>query len=138
MHLTEKITKHQKCIKHMSNTVDLTMVGNVNIAEEMHSEYRLSMVKHNERVAKNRDVLSKIIDCLKFCRKFELPWRGHDESAESENSVIFLGLVNFSCSLDASLDAHLRSTFVFEDTLKTIQNELLDSILQVCKESNPR
>ena len=31
-HLTEKLTKHERSIKHISNTVDLTMVGNVNIA----------------------------------------------------------------------------------------------------------
>ena len=31
-HLTEKITQHEKFIKHMSNTLDLSMAGNVNIA----------------------------------------------------------------------------------------------------------
>ena len=133
-HLTEKITRHEKSIKHMSNTVDLTMVGNVNIAEEIDSGYRLFIVRHNERVTKNRDALSKIIDCLKFCGKFELPLRGHDESPESKSSGGFLGPVNFSCSLDSSLDAHLRSTTVFKGTSKTIQNELLDSSLQVCKD----
>ena len=60
-HLTEKITKHEKSIKHMSNTVDLTMVGNVNIVEEIDSGYRLFIVRHNERVTKNKDALSKII-----------------------------------------------------------------------------
>ena len=44
-HLTKKITKHEKSIKHMSNTVGLTMVGNVNIVEEMDSGHRLSIVK---------------------------------------------------------------------------------------------
>ena len=133
-HLTEKITKLEKSIKQMSNTVDLTMVGNVNIAEEIDSGYRLFLVRHNERVTKNRDALSKIIDCLKFCRKLELPLRGHDESAESENPGGFQELVNFSCSLDSSLDAHLRSTTVFKGTSKAIQNELLDSSLQICKD----
>ena len=78
--------------------------------------------------------MSKIIDCLKFCEKFELPLRGHYESAESENLGAFLGLVNFSCSLNSSLNAHLKSTTVIKGTSKTIQNELLDSILQVCKD----
>ena len=49
------------------------MVGNINIAEEIDSGYRLSITKHKERATKNRDALSKIIDCLKFCEKFELP-----------------------------------------------------------------
>ena len=34
-HLTEIITILEKSIKHMSNTVDLTMVGNANIVEEI-------------------------------------------------------------------------------------------------------
>ena len=63
------------------------------IAEEIdtkhYSEYRLSIMKLNERIMKNRDALSKIIDQLKFCRKYELSLRGHDESAESENQGVF-------------------------------------------------
>ena len=86
----------------MSNTVDLTMVGNLNVAEEIDSGYRLFIVKHNERVTKNRDALPNMTDCLKFCGKFVLPLRGLDESAESENPGFFLGLVNFSCSLDSA------------------------------------
>ena len=132
-HLAEKLTKHEKSITHMSNSVDLTMVGNANIVKEICSGYSLSIVKHNERVMKNKDALSKIIDCWKFCQNFELPLRGHDNSAKSENPGIFLGLVNFSCSLDSSLDAHLRSATAFKGTSKTIPNELQDSILQVRK-----
>ena len=79
----------------MSNTVDLTMVGNVNIAEEIDCRYRLSIMKHNERVTKNKDALPKIIDCLKFCGKLELALRGHNESAGSENRGIFLGVIDF-------------------------------------------
>ena len=42
-HLIEKITKHKKSIKHTSNLVNLTMIGNVNIAEEIGNEYRWSI-----------------------------------------------------------------------------------------------
>ena len=84
-------------------------------------------------MTKNRDALSQIISCLKFCEKFELPLRGYDESAEFENPSSFQRLVNFSCSLDLSLDAHLISATVIKGTSKTIQNHFLDSILQVCK-----
>ena len=52
-HLIEAITKHEKSIKHMSNTVDLAIAGNANIAEEKDSGYRLSIMEHNERVTKN-------------------------------------------------------------------------------------
>ena len=69
-HLLETITKHEKSIKHMSNTVDLAIAENANIAEETGSGYRLSIMEHNERVRKNINALSKVIDGLKLCGKF--------------------------------------------------------------------
>ena len=93
-----------------------------------------SLWNANERVTKNRDAMSKIVDCLKFCGKFELTLKGQDESTESENPGFFLGLVNFSCSLDSSLHVNLRSASVFKGSSKAISNELLGSILQVCKD----
>ena len=95
--LTEKFTKHEKSITHMSNTVDLTVVGNVNIAEEIDSEYKLSIMKHNERVTKIRD-------------------------AQSEAQKLKTrGLVSFSCSLNSSLDAHLRSAMFSKALQKQFQ-----------------
>ena len=47
-----------------------------------------------------------------------------------------MGLANFSYSLDSSLDVLLRSATVLKDISKTIQNELLDSILQVQEPSS--
>lgn len=38
------------------------------------------MNKFNENVKRNRDILSKLIDCIVFCGKFELPMREHDET----------------------------------------------------------
>lgn len=83
---------------------------------------------------KNRYILSKLIDCVKFCGAFELALRGHDETEASENPGIFRGLVNFASSLDAALKQHLEGATVFRGTSKTIQNELLDCMLTVVKE----
>ena len=49
---------------------------------------------------KNPYVLSKIIDCIKFCGEFELALRGHDETLESRNLGIFRGLIKFTSALD--------------------------------------
>ena len=59
--------------------------------------------------------------------------RGHDESASSDNPGVFLGLVNFTASLDSVLSQHLESATVFKGTSKTIQNELLDIMLKITK-----
>lgn len=79
-------------------------------------------------------MLSRIIDCIKFCGAFELALRGHGESESSENPGIFLGLIDFMSSIDSAVKEHMDSNHVFKGTSKTIQNELLDCMLEVCRE----
>ncbi|CAG9771417.1 unnamed protein product [Ceutorhynchus assimilis] len=95
--------------------------------------YRLSIEKHNEQVKNNRYVLSKIINCIKFCGAFELALRGHDEQKDSLNPGIFRGLINFSAELDLALRDHLQQPTVFKGTSKDIQNDLLECMLSVCQ-----
>ncbi len=92
------------------------------------------MRKHNEEVDENRYILSNIIDCVKFCGAFELALRGHDKTDSSDNPGIFRGLVDFVASLDNVLEEHLKIATVFKGTSKTVQNELLDSMLSVVKD----
>ena len=77
--------------------------------------------------------MSKIINIIKLCGKFELPLRGHNEKANSDNPGVFRGLIDYTCSLDSSLDSHINSSKVFKGTSKTIQNELLESILEISR-----
>ncbi|XP_033986973.1 zinc finger MYM-type protein 1-like [Trematomus bernacchii] len=110
------------------------MLGKANIAAQLDQGYKISVKKHNEEVDKNRHVLSKIIDCVKFCGGFDLALRGHDEADTSDNPGVFLGLVNLLASLDSVLEDHLKTATVFKGTSKTVQNELLDCMLSVCKD----
>ena len=100
--------------------------------------YRDSIIQHNLEVEKNRHILSRIIDCIKFCGAFELALRGHDETSSSDNPVVFLGLVNFTAAFDSVLSQHLEAATVFRGTSKAIQNELLDTMLKTmqCKIQN--
>lgn len=132
--IREKSEKHENSRKHMENVVSLSFLGKVNIAEQLSEAYKTAKIKHNEQVKKNRKILSQIIDCIKFCGKFELSLRGHDESSSSENPGVFKGLVNFAATFDPSLQKHLENSTVFSGTSKTIQNELLQNMLEVCRE----
>lgn len=100
----------------------------------MDSAYRRAVEEHNQKVAQNRYVLNIIINCIRFCGAFELALRGHDESDTSNNPGIFRGLINFSSELDSVLKNHLENATVFKGTSKTIQNEILECILEVCRE----
>lgn len=113
VHLNEKIKKHEASKQHLKNVMDLALLGKVNIATQLSEAYRESIIKHNEVVRKNREILSKIIDAIKFCANFELPLRGHDETADSGNPGIFRGLLEYSGKLDATLKDHFyeRNSF---------------------------
>lgn len=136
-HMKEYIRRHSKNKKHMSNVLNLTDIGKINIATQLDSAYRLSIQKHNEQVKKNRYILSKIINCIRFCGAFELALRGHDESDSSNNPGIFRGLIDLVGSLDSEVKNHFdgsTNNSAFKGTSKTIQNELLAGMLEVCHE----
>ena len=131
-HLTTKAKIHEKSDTHINNSSNLQLYGVVNIRDQLSDSYRNTKTKHNLEVDKNRHVLSRIIDSIKFCGSFELALRGHDESEDSNNPGVFLGLINFASELDDVLRKHLQEATVFKGTSATIQNELLDIMYAVC------
>eukprot|EP00795_Rhopilema_esculentum_P017770 gene17770-9443_t len=133
-HFSEKVKKHVMCGRHVDNCLKLAFFGRNNIAEQLSEAYRGTKQRHNMEVEKNRHVLSKLIDCIKFCGAFELALRGHDETSDSDNPGVFLGLVDFAAALDSVLSKHLETATVFKGTSKTVQNELLDIMLNICKD----
>ncbi|XP_008273895.1 zinc finger MYM-type protein 1-like [Stegastes partitus] len=133
-HLSEKCKRHESSCSHLDNSMKLKLFGRVSIAEQLDEGYRAGIRRHNEEVTKNRHILSRIIDCVKFCGAFELALRGYDESEGSVNPGIFCGLVDFVASLDGALREHLETATVFKGTSKTVHNELLDCMLSVARE----
>ncbi|XP_072380630.1 zinc finger MYM-type protein 1-like [Diabrotica undecimpunctata] len=133
VHLSEKIKKHQHSKSHISAKLGFNLLGKQDIRQQLNSAYRLNIAKHNEQIKNNRYVLSKIINCVKFCGAFELALRGHDERKDSINPGIFRGLINFSAELDLALKDHLQQATVFKGMSKDIQNDLLDCMLSVCQ-----
>lgn len=133
-HLPAKIKKHESSRGHINACTAFALLGNANIMTQLNSAYRQHVIDHNEKVRKNRYILKRIICCVKFCSAFELALRGHDESEESGNRGIFRELVDFSAELDVTLREHLQNATVFKGTSKIIQNDILDCMLDVCKE----
>ena len=130
-HFSEKAKKHESSKSHLNCAMKLAMLGNANIAAQLHEGYSVSVRNHNKEVDKNRHILSKLIDCIRFCGAFELALRGHDETESSNNPGVFRGLVDLVASLDNVMHEHLQNATVFRGTSKTIQNELLDCMFDV-------
>ena len=59
------------------------------LIESLSTGYSANVKKHNETVDRNRHVLNKIIDCIKFCGVHEIPLRGHDEKDSAHNRGVF-------------------------------------------------
>lgn len=133
-HLPEKSKKHGLSKCHLDNEMSFAVLGKTDIRVQLDDGYRVTIRKHNELVDKNRYILSRIIDAIKFCGEFELALRGHDETEDSDNPGIFKGLINYTAALDNVLKDHLENSTVFKGTSSIIQNELLDSMLSICRE----
>ncbi|CAH2015348.1 unnamed protein product [Acanthoscelides obtectus] len=118
----------------MNNVFSFSILGKLNIRTQLNSAHRNDLIKHNNQVDKNRYVLNKIINCIRFCGAFKLALRGHDEKENSENRGIFKELVNFSAELDNELKVHIQSAKLFKSTSKTTRNELLECMLDVYHE----
>jgi hypothetical protein len=60
--------------------------------------------RHIEIVDKNRNILGRIINCIKFCGMHKLSLRGQDESETSYNRGTFLQPVSELAALDSILN----------------------------------
>ena len=58
------------------------------------------MARRNEKIARNRHVLNRVIDALKFLGIHELCLRGNDESEMSSNRGAFLDLLECTVNMD--------------------------------------
>jgi hypothetical protein len=59
---------------------------------------------------------------------------GHDENSDSAtNPGVFRGPLEFAGKLAENLKTNSETATVFKGNSKTIQNELLDCILEVCR-----
>ncbi|XP_055083313.1 uncharacterized protein LOC129456849 [Periophthalmus magnuspinnatus] len=134
-HLSEKCKRHDNCRSHVDNCFRLSVFGRTNIAAQSGEGYRASVQKHNEEVTKNRHILSRIIDRVKFCGAFEVASHGQDKSESSNiHNIFHHSLVDFVSSPDAVLKEHIDNSTVFNGMSKTIENELLDCMLSVTRD----
>ena len=131
---SERIKKHERARVHMNNCVKLAMLSQISLAAQLDEGHRIAVRRHNEEVDRNRHILSKIIDAVKFCGAFELALRGHNESDPSENPGIFRALIDLMASIEREFEVHLENANVFKGTSKTVQNELLDCMLSVLRD----
>ena len=113
--------------------VSFNLLGKNTITTFLSQSYKDSINKHNIKVQKNRKVLSVIIDSVLFCGLQEISLRGSNEKKESLNPGCFRSLLSFAGTLNKDVSDHLENSTVFKGNSATIQNEILECVLQVYK-----
>nr|CAI5848488.1 unnamed protein product [Callosobruchus analis] len=99
----------------MNACVDFSVLGKVNISEQLDSTHLRHRITQNEEVDKNRHILRRLIMCIQFCG-----------TSTSDNPGSGVGLINFTAEIDALLAIHMKGSQVFKGISKTNQNELLE------------
>jgi hypothetical protein len=99
----------------------------------MNSGYKVGIQRHNREIKENRYILDKILNCIEFCEKYNLPLSGHEEKINSTNKGVFPSVVYLCKNLDISLGSHFENSKVFKRTSKSKQNDLLNCILLIAR-----
>lgn len=136
--MSTKIQKHKNSAKHIENATEFAMLGknskfyHMDSTDETDSAHKLSI----KQVEENRLVLSKLIDCIKFCGRFDLPVRSLNKPKHSKDlshSGVLQGLLELISGSDPNVKAHLENTSKFNWNSKSILNEILDCILCITR-----
>ncbi|XP_063818962.1 zinc finger MYM-type protein 1-like isoform X2 [Pseudophryne corroboree] len=132
--LNEKIKKHTATEKHVNNSLNLALLGSVSVRTCISDAHKEMIERHNAQVHKNREILSRIINCIKFCGINELALWKHDDGKESEDPGTFVELLKYTSEIDSLLTDHLASSSTCNWTSKSVQNDLLACMLDVYRE----
>jgi hypothetical protein len=63
----ENVKTHHGSFRHLNNSCSLAILGIVNILAQQDSAYFRAREARNAEVSRNRQALSRIIDCIRFC-----------------------------------------------------------------------
>ena len=126
--LSKAIQDHDVAITHIRASIALATFGTVRIETELCDQTRQSIIVHNEKVKRNRDILKRLINAVCLLAKLELPFRGDDESKTSNNRGNYLELLDYTAQYDPLLKNHLDTSTVFKGISNRIQNDLIESV----------
>ena len=98
------------------------------IDSQLDHQREIKLSRRQVEIRDNREVLSHILDIIKFLAK-QNPFWGHDESSSPSNRGNFLELVHLQARYDDVLKQHLQnaprnSTYLSGD----IQNQLIQAM----------
>ena len=125
------ISRHEKSENHIHAWISLGTFGSNRIDLQLDNQKREDVLKHNERVKQNREILKRLTAVTCFLGKQELPFRGHNERNDSNNRGNYVEILNLLAEFDEKLNQHFKSAVVFKGLSPSIQNDLIESVNNV-------
>ena len=125
--------EHRASSNHIACLDGLTNFGRSNIADAMNYVTEREKSVRNQRVTQNRDFLCRLIDVTCYLGHQELAFRGHVETAESENRGNYVELVHLLSKYDSVTKEYIssfssKSPAVFSGMSNRIQNDLIEAV----------
>lgn len=130
--LSTRLAEHESYRSHLENfakwkTLEFALASNATIDSNLQAELE------SER-KRWQDVLTRILDCVMFLAKQNLPFRGSVDTLWQENNGNFLQLVQFLAKYDVALAQHLRNAKTTHYLSKNIQNEFIGLLAEAVLE----
>ncbi|KAF3842760.1 hypothetical protein F7725_001609, partial [Dissostichus mawsoni] len=133
--LSKSAHRHQNASGHLRATIRLKTFGDTRIELQLDEQQCRGVIIDNEKVKRNRGILKRLINCVVYLGKQELPFRGHDESVTSSNKGNYIELLDLVAEYDSNLHTHLTTSTVFTGTSSRIQNNLISAVASVMTDS---
>ena len=131
--ISTRLKEHERTEGHIDSLVSLKLLSKSGIEESLGLAQNKSISDYNKKVKENLEVLKYVIKVLFFLGTHDLPLRGDNEGDSSVNKGVFLDMLDLLADDIPLLQSHLNNTLgsTCKLTSPEIQNEILDSVLQV-------
>ncbi|XP_035205067.1 zinc finger MYM-type protein 1-like [Stegodyphus dumicola] len=129
--LHEAAKKHEKTQSHINAVILLKTFGTARIDLMLDQQKASSIVQHNEKVTRNKNILKRLIDVVCYLAKQEDAFCGHNENITSLNRGNYIEFITLISKYDDLLATHLRTANVFSGTSNRIQNDIIALIKNI-------
>jgi hypothetical protein len=129
------LQKHGISKDHTQGLLKFKLFGRkqLNIANVLDNAHRQNVTEYNPKVTENRETLGRLIDITIYLGTQELTFGGNNENENSFNQGNFRELAKLLSGIpNDKFKQFLDESTIFTGLSKTIQNEIIQSINNVC------
>lgn len=117
--------------EHLQNELSFALLRKVNIVQQLDDVYLTDIRRQNEQVDRDRFVLTRVTNGIKFCLEFERTLRRHGGCYDYDSRVL-QSLVNCTSAVQRVSRPHIENnSTICKVPYKIFRHDLLDAMLKV-------